>query len=238
MMECRNGGSPSPASMKIVTWGMVENVQDWTEMVGGMPSACVRMQGRSAVVLAELDEVECERRGDTGHGVESWEALDLLMTLPHGESVPERVLTPAQRLLLDGLPEWAVERSGGGVVRLCRVPLRPVLAVAFTRRWAPGLRTAHVFSSMCAQAVVLPADPGDPLVAIEADQYGVGLGVGAAGAAPRSLVAPEPFRLRRHTVARWWFAEHVYGLLAAQKRRALGAGESSTVDRQRLDQRL
>lgn len=224
--------------MVIVTWGMVKRVRDWTESVGGSPSAHVRMQGRSAVVFAELDDAECERRGDTAMGIESWEALDLLMTLPQGESVPERVLTPSQRLLLDGLPEWAAERSGGGVVRLCRVPLKPVLAVAFTRRWAPGLRTAHVFSSMCAQAVVLPTEPNDPLVAIEADQYGVGLGVGAAGVSPRSVVAPEPFRLRRHTVARWWFAEHVYGLLAAQKRRALGAGDSSLVDSQRLDQRL
>ncbi|MBB6037037.1 hypothetical protein [Phytomonospora endophytica] len=218
---------------------MQDWTEDWTGMVGGAtPSACVRMQGRSAVVLAELDEAECARRGDDGPGIESWEALDLLMTLPQGESVPERVLTPAQKLLLDGLPEWAVERSGGNVVRLSRVPLRPLLAVAFTRRWAPGLRTAHVFSSMCAQAVVLPSEPGDPLIAIEADQYGVGLGVGAAGVAPRSVVVPEPYRLRRHTVARWWFAEHVYGLLVAQKRRALGAGENSLVDRQRLDQRL
>jgi len=228
--------------MEIVTWGMVESVRDWTgnwtEAVGGMPSACVRMQGRSAVVFAELDEAECDRRGGDGPGVEGWEALDLLMTLPQGEAVPERVLTPAQRVLLDGLPEWAVERADGNVVRLSRVPLRPVLAVAFTRRWAPGLRTAHVFSSMCAQAVVLPGAPNDPLVAIEADQYGVGLGVGVAGVEPRSVVAPEPFRLRRHTVARWWFAEHVYGLLVAQKRRALGAGDSSLVDRQRLDQRL
>lgn len=216
---------------------MVGNVDDRDRgLLPELPAACVRMQGRSAVVYAELDEAECARRGgDTG--VESWEALDLLMSLPYGEPVPVRVLPAGQQRVLDRLPESAVERTGGDAVRWLRSPLRPVLAVAFARRWEPGLRTTHVFSQMCAQAVVLPVEPNDPLVAIEADQYGVGLGVGVSGGPVRVVVPPEEFRVRRHSVGRWWFAEHVYGLLVAQNRSAAGIF-SSEVLRQRLDQRL
>ncbi|WP_285665919.1 hypothetical protein [Actinorhabdospora filicis] len=194
------------------------------------------MQGRSAMVYAEIETDEALRR-DGGGGLDDWELLDVLMSLPLGEPVPVRVLTPEQRRALDRAPEWAVTRAGGEAVRWCRTPVKPVLAVSFSRRWDPGLRTAHVFSSVCAQAVVLPSEPGDPLVAIEADQYGVGLGVGQPGGPVRVIVPPEPFRGRRHSLARWWFAEHVYAQLSAQKRNAVEA-ESAAVERQRLNQRL
>lgn len=209
---------------------------DATVLPPQLPAVLVRMQGRSAMVYAEIVGDEAQRR-DGGGGLDDWELLDVLMSLPLGEPVPVRVLTPEQRRALDRAPEWAVTRAGGDATRLCVTPVKPMLAVSFSRRWEPGLRTSHVFSSVCAQAVVLPSAPGDPLVAIEADQYGVGLGVGQPGGPVKVIVPPEPFRGKRHSLARWWFAEHVYSLLTAQNRRAVEA-DNETVERERLNQRL
>jgi hypothetical protein len=175
----------------------------------------VSIMGVSALVRYRLDEHEVARRADSRLGaLSSPDVLNLLLDLPLGLPVPVASLTTWERSALRGMPRGAVSITKGEVTREAVAPVVVDLAIVPARTWRTGLHDAGRFAPFCARLMVLGKPPKD-LAELnrQAGFYGIGVAV-ADGAEPQLLVAPEPFRRLRFTVASWQFLEHVYRQVA------------------------
>ncbi|WP_053619600.1 hypothetical protein [Nocardiopsis sp. NRRL B-16309] len=153
------------------------------------------------------DPVEIARRQDANAApVTNWSALELLSALPVGEPVPEVALRARERHLIGSLPHGAALRDGATITRLAVRPLAVDVAVV-TGPPAKAFNAATSFAPFCARAVHLTRLPDSKrdMYLTQASFYGVGVTV-----AGEELLAPVPYRPKRHTPAAWRFVELVH----------------------------
>lgn len=167
-----------------------------------------------AMLTVTLDPVEHERRRQAGlGGITSPEALDLLMQLPVGFSVPVGALAARDQRLLRKLPAGvvAIDSVHGRPARVTRLAVKPAvvdLAVVEGRLNAETLGRATGFAPFCRRTVLVPVRPPAERLA-EADYWGVGVTL-VRGGEHEVLVEPAPWRPQRHTAAGWLFVERAY----------------------------
>lgn len=164
-----------------------------------------------AMIVYRPDRTEIARRQAAGlTGVTRVDQLDQMMDLPAGLPVPHASLSAAARRAVQRFPSGCVEHTAAGVVRRLVPPVDVRLAVVTRVRFAEGLVRAGRFAPYCARVLALAGTPTHlQEAAAEADFWGVGLIVNAAGT-PELMVAPAPFQRWRHTPAGWGFAEDIY----------------------------
>ncbi|MEU5853904.1 hypothetical protein ABZ799_01130 [Nocardiopsis dassonvillei] len=153
------------------------------------------------------DPTETARRREaSADPVTSWDALELLSALPIGEPVPEMSLTDNERRRVRHLPAGSVHRDGATITRLAVRPLAVEVAVVAGPP-AKAFESATRFAPVCARAVSLDRlpEPKRSMYLSQASFYGVGVVVGG-----QELLAPVPYRPKRHTPAAWRFVERVY----------------------------
>jgi hypothetical protein len=179
----------------------------------GVEVAVIRRNNRQAAIAYRLDEVEHARRTAAAQApiTQPWQA-DALMGLPLDLPVPLESLTERERRELHRLPPGAVEYDGLTVVRRARPPVRVAFALVSTQHWRTGLSAAGEYAPFCRRAMLLPAEPAEPLAVLEASAYGIGVGL-ADRHGVRELLAPEPYERHRHSPAQWTFVEQVYAQL-------------------------
>ncbi|MCX4598297.1 hypothetical protein OG819_55155 [Streptomyces sp. NBC_01549] len=134
------------------------------------------------------------------------------MALPAGIPVPVDGLTERQQNDVRRAPDGILDLTltlglvTRHAIRPCRVDLATVHATC-TRASIGG---ASSYAPMCARAVVNPTPPRRDYLLSEANYWGIGVlldhGKGELG----TLVAPAPWRPKRHTPAAWRFAENAY----------------------------
>jgi hypothetical protein len=182
---------------------------------------------QGAVLDLAIDPAEDERRqAFRRRHIESPDILDLLMSLPVGEPVPYQNLSVHQQDTVRRAPAGALRVSKSHMVT--RFAVRPCRIKTATVRHATACQTALCsaarFAPFCTRQVIVRHRPKMPETLIEYDFWGVGLLLDHGDGATEVLVAPEPWRARRHTVAGWRFAELAYGTYLEQ---AQGAGAAS-----------
>lgn len=167
--------------------------------------------GTEALVYYCIDAAEHHRRREAGVGpIRSVDVLELLLGLPLGIEVPVAALSRREQAVLPHAPRGVVSVTGGEVVRHAVPPASVQLAVVAAKTWRQGLVLAGRYAPFCSPAVVLSTRPADlEDMRMQADFYGVGVGVVSAGRA-EVLVEPAPFVRYRFTAAGWRFLEDVY----------------------------
>lgn len=188
-----------------------------TDELARCPSAAVRMFVAAAGVAYLPDETETARRAAAGLGaITQRGVLDVLMSLPTGLPVAVDTLTERERRLVRRAPSGAVEYDDAGrIARRAVAPVSVRFAMVAARSWREGLAKAGRFAPFCARAMLLSAPPDDLDDArMQASFYGIGICVFASGRL-RMLADPEPYVRHRHSPAQWWFAEEIYGQVAA-----------------------
>jgi hypothetical protein len=136
--------------------------------------------GEQVRVVVQVHDEELERRssaqGDT------WltrEMLELMFELPVDEVVDESTIAPGWLPLLPEVPEWALARDGGGLVRQFQpaATVQTVLAADSERPWSDQLETLRWFAPL-ARTMVLVVGPDEAFAAAEAaSAAGVGIGI-------------------------------------------------------------
>ncbi|MEU6057960.1 hypothetical protein [Streptomyces sp. NPDC047097] len=148
--------------------------------------------------------------------------LDLLLALPAGEPVPFQRLTVYQQRTVRRAPAGVLRIGGRStdrtVTRLAVRPCRVALAtVQFATACRTALESAARFAPFTARQVVVRRRPALPETLIEYGFWGVGLLHDPGDGPVETLVAPEPWRPKRHTPAGWRFAETAYGAYLTQQ---------------------
>ncbi|MFE4216967.1 hypothetical protein [Streptomyces sp. NPDC056844] len=173
--------------------------------------AVAEVFGAQVVVAYRYEARERERRAAVGMPpLVRLDALNLLMALPVGESVPARSLSERERRALKCLPAGAVVRRGGLIIRQAIHPVHIDMVFVPGRSWESAMERAERFTPFAARSVVVDGvlRRRDDAV-MRADFFGIGLYV-ARDDGVEAVVSPRPFVRRRHTVAGWKFLEDVY----------------------------
>jgi hypothetical protein len=174
--------------------------------------------GEPVSAFCALDAREHGRRVSAGMAaVTDLAVLDALLALPLGMPVSASSLSARLRALLRKAPVGAVRYEQTDVVRLAYAPLQVRrVEVTVLRSWRTALRRASQFSQYTQRVLVLDSVPRDvDDLTLQASFYGVGVVLGEQPEREQ-LVASQPFVVRRHSPARWAFAEECYGLLLRQ----------------------
>lgn len=168
---------------------------------------------RRAEISLTIDQHEHERRASFRHrSITDPSALDLLLALPTGETVPWRSLTRGQQVAARIAPDSALVIHDDLVTRHAVRPARlDVATVRFPTACQAALESAGRFAPFCARQVVVTHRPTMTETLIEFGFWGIGLLLDHGHGDLETLVAPEPWVLKRHTVAGWRFVEQVYG---------------------------
>jgi hypothetical protein len=172
-----------------------------------------------------IDEAELARRSQWGErlAVTDPAQLDLLMEMPAGERISVDSLTKEQTRALRRMPRHAVHLAGPTysrpthATRLAQRPARVHLALVRGGTSARAMGAVTSYAPFCTRALVLDKPPARPDFLTEAGFWGVGVALLHAAGDVEVLVRPEPWRLQRHSVAGWRFAEQAF-LLAVRSR--------------------
>lgn len=167
-----------------------------------------------ATLHIALNHAEHQRRQDHALGaITDIDTLTVFMALPHGEAVPWQSLTVHQQDTVRRLPHGtfrtATRRDQVDVYRLA---IRPCRVLRATIRSATACQTAlhkiEMFTPFCERVIIIRRRPAMETL-IEIGFWGIGLFLDHDGDL-ETLVAPEPYRPKRHTPAAWRFAEQAY----------------------------
>ncbi len=177
--------------------------------------------GMRVVADIHLVTTEIERRrafGSLGAGLDHLDTLRFLLTLPIGEAVPARGLTPYEARLASRAVAarfGRMERShtrAAAFVRLAHPPVHVDLITVHGPATERTLRETTRFAPYAARRMHTPRPVGSALM-IEARYYGVGVTVADIGGG-HDILDPAPFTPARYTAASWQFAERAYSRLA------------------------
>lgn len=194
-----------------------------TAAQAGLPvaqSVRVWLRGRAVWLQIRPNPAEIPRRAQAGLGELTDPALlGVLTSLPVGEPVPWSMLDRRAQRALRSAPVGTIERIGSRVVRLAVVPLIVEAVTLDVTAARAGLEAASMFAPFCRRSVRVPASAMDEALLLDAAFYGIGVEVRDASA-PRTVLEPAPFVVRRWTWASWQFHEQAW----AQLRRADATG--------------
>ncbi|MFD9891555.1 hypothetical protein ACFWY9_19640 [Amycolatopsis sp. NPDC059027] len=174
------------------------------------------VSGGSGDAVVEIDWNEHQRRLAAGFvGITDLPLLDRLLTLPYGEPILRRDLSPRDSSAFCAAPAAAVETSETCVRRVLKPVVRVSLVVVRDTTWRVGLRRAAAFEPFAQRVLLLPSRPQRLDHKIwEADCLGVGVWV-MDGDQIQQLVAPAPWKQHYVKAAGWRFTERVYTIWRA-----------------------
>ncbi|MCC9708233.1 hypothetical protein E4N62_25015 [Streptomyces sp. MNU76] len=167
----------------------------------------------AATLHLTVDPTEHARRQQAGlgHITDSHCALlDTLMVLPADDPVPVDDLTERQQRDVRRAPAGILDLTPDLVTRHAIRPCRVDLATVHATCTRASIGRASSYAPICSRAIVTPTPPRRDYLLYEADFWGIGVLLDHGNGERETLVAPRPWRPKRHTPAAWRFAELAY----------------------------
>jgi len=181
----------------------------------------MRLLGRNVGAVVTRLEDEHRRREEHGVGaLDNSNLLRVLFQLPHRVSVPSSGLSSWERNVLARRPDGVAELRRGMITRLACPPLKVELVAVSARNWRSGLYWASQYGPFCQRVLALPSLPQEhnEIEELELEAKIFGVGVVSTHPAEGWLVAPTPFKPKRHSSGQWLFSERAYAELLMKQR--------------------